>query len=502
MQIGRDCDFIQKELMMYFSDVNRFTRDLYEVTPADDRKTKYKITVHDMFQRFAEILTPDVVFRYVDQITDDVKEMITGTSFQYHNWDDLLFIKDQTFDVTYFEDPKPSIIFKCDEPVGSIGKVLLCFSKDNDLWYLTLRDTEGRIFDKSRADINELNNAMVSYRSLSLEAMPKAYFDELDTQWAAHQDNVDAIEALDDKVDNAVDHLQDEFDQHVDDVASTIQKTNEMYPRVIGDDSLLSQTYRKALRNQVDMYDLDRELHGYEEEGTTVEGTLPNHERRITSAEEDIVLNANHIAANKRDIDDIMSFPEFNITGIPPFYLLRRGDFSSLSNRAYDPVFFSDFPVDTSSVLWLHPGEERVKQMVPRILKDPHIKPSVDRLITEANNGTTGNKIEIGSYVGVYYFFAADPTTWTPAATYTRKETMTMVSIVPAKWGGNAYKPALLFEVVSGHLDGGSAAGDFTGMYCLMDKSETSTPDYHWYRYGDNVNINGMALADVKVQYH
>ena len=158
-------------------------------------------------------------------------------------------------------------------------------------------------------------------------------------------------------------------------------------------------------------------------------------------------------------------------------------------------------PFDTA-VLWLHPGEERVKQMVPRILKDPHIKPSVDRLITEANQGSTGNKIEIGSYVGVYYFFAADPTTWTPAATYTRKETMTMVSIVPAKWGGGLYKPALLFEVVSGHLDGGSAAGDFTGMYCLMDKSETDTPDYHWYRYGDSVNINGMAMADVKIQYH
>lgn len=502
MIIGRDCEFIQRELFMWFSDESRFTRDLYEVTPVDDRKTKYKVTVHDTFQRFASHLTPDIVFQNIDQITDDVKEMITGTSFQYHNWDDLLFIKDMTFDVAHFEDPKPVIIFKCDEPVGSLGKVLLCFSKVDDEWILTLRNTAGIIYEKTRADINELNNAMVSYRSLSLAAMPKAYFDENKNQWVAHQQNVDAIEDLDEKVDNAVEHLQDEFDQHVDDVDEYIRKTNEMYQRTVGDDSLLSQTYRKALRNQLDIYDLDRELHGYEEGGETVEGTLPNHERRIAAAEEDILLNANHIAANRRDLDAIMAFPEINITGMPPFYLLRRGDFSALSNRAYDPVFFSDFPVDASSVLWLHPGEERVKQMIPQILKDPHIKPSVDRLIQEANQGTTGNKIEIGSYVGVYYFFAADPATWTPAATYTRKETMTMVSIVPAKWGGGLYKPALLFEVVSGHLDGGGAAGDFTGMYCLMDKSETSTPDYHWYRYGDSVNINGMAMADVKVQYH
>lgn len=470
MLIGPNNDFIQEELNMWFSDENRFTRDLYKITPADDIKTKYLVTVQDLFKRFETYLTPDVVFLHIDQITDDVKETITGTAFTYQNWDDLLFRKDMTFDVTYFEDPKPSIIFKCEENVGSLGKVMLCFSKDNDLWYLTLRDTAGRIFEKKRADINELNNAMVSYRSLSLAAMPKAFFQDNKTLWSSLQ-NQTAMMTI-------------------------------VYPRTVGDDSLLSQTYRKALRNQLDLYDLDRELHGYEEDGEFVDGTLVDHENRISTNKEDIELNANHINANRTDIDDIMSFPEFNITGIPPFYLLRRGDFSSLSNRAYDPVFFSDFPVDTSSVLWLHPGEERVKQMVPRILKDPHIKPSVDRLIQEANNGTTGNKIEIGSYVGVYYFFAADPATWTPAATYTRKETMTMVSIVPAKWGGGQYKPALLFEVVSGHLDGGGTAGDFTGMYCLMDKSETSTPDYHWYRYGDNVNINGMAMADVKVQYH
>ena len=498
MIIGRDCEFIQRELFMWFSDENRFTRDLYEVTPVDDRKTKYKVAVHDAFRRFSDKLTPDVVFQNIDQITDDVKEMITGTSFQYHNWDDLLFIKDMTFNVAHFEDPKPSIIFKCDEPVGSLGKVLLCFSKVEDDWILTLRDTRGQIYEKSRADINELNNAAVSYRSLALAAMPKAYFNEVTKQWTAHQQNANAIETLDEKVDNAVEHLQDEFDQHIDDVAEYIRKTNEMYPRTVGDDSLLSQGYRKILRNQVDIYDLQQELHGDGES----EGVIENHERRIGTAEEDILLNTNHIAANRRDLDDVMSFPELNMTGIPPFYLLRRGDFSSVSNRAYDPVFFSDFPVDTSSVLWLHPGEERVKQMIPQLLKDPHLKPSIDRLINEANQGNTGNKIEIGSYVGVYYFFAADPTTWTPAATYTRKETMTMISVVPAKWGGGAYKPALLFEVVSGHLDGGSAAGDFTGMYCLMDKSETDTPDYHWYRYGDTVNINGMAMANVKVQYH
>ena len=117
MLIGPNNDFIQEELNMWFSDENRFTRDLYKITPADDIKTKYLVTVQDLFKRFETYLTPDVVFLHIDQITDDVKETITDTTFTYQNWDDLLFRKDMTFDVTYFEDPKPSIIFKCEENV-------------------------------------------------------------------------------------------------------------------------------------------------------------------------------------------------------------------------------------------------------------------------------------------------------------------------------------------------------------------------------------------------
>ena len=200
MLIGPNNDFIQEELNMWFSDENRFTRDLYKITPADDIKTKYLVTVQDLFKRFETYLTPDVVFLHIDQITDDVKETITGTAFTYQNWDDLLFRKDMTFDVTYFEDPKPSIIFKCEENVGSLGKVMLCFSKDNDLWYLTLRDTAGRIFKKKRADINELNNSMISYRSLSLAAMPKAFFDMVNALTVKDADLETDITDIDERV--------------------------------------------------------------------------------------------------------------------------------------------------------------------------------------------------------------------------------------------------------------------------------------------------------------
>lgn len=200
MLIGPNTDFIQNELNMWFSDVNRFTRDLYEVTETEGTKTKYLVTVRNLFKQFKEYLMPDVVFRNIDQITDDVKETITGTAFTYQNWNDLLFHKDLTFDVSHFENPKPMFIFKCEEKIGRLGKVLLCFSKEDGQWYLTLRDTEGRIFEKSRANINELNNSMISYRSLSLAAMPKAFFNMVNALTVKDADLETDITDIDERV--------------------------------------------------------------------------------------------------------------------------------------------------------------------------------------------------------------------------------------------------------------------------------------------------------------
>lgn len=509
MIIGKDTTFIQRELDMFFSDNGRFIKDVFDVSPVSGSKAIYNIALNQKYSRFSDDLTVEKVFKDIEQLVDDVQERIDV--LLYHNWKDRVFCKDETFSTTYFESPKPLYIYKSDEPVGHLGKVLLCITADT----VSIRNLEGQIFDKTVADINTLNDGIVCFRSLALSAMPEAFFKdnkEMNNHINSNENRVTELEHTVDGYTDSEDVYHEGFDDRISALEQTVDgdnnngiasKVNEMYPRTVGDDSLLSQTYRKALRNQLDIYDLNREVNGYEDteqdpsvhvdgivdEIDALQSVTADHEIRITN--------------NRNDIDYIKAYPEYNIAGIPPFYLLRRGDFSSVSNRAYDPVFFSDFPVaDAQNVAWLHPCEQRVKDMPMRLLADSNLKASVDRLISEANQGTTGRKVEIGCYVGEYFFFAADPATWTTAATYTRKEIMTLVSFVPAKIGGGAYKPALMFEILTGHLDGGSAAGDCTGMFCLMDKSETTTPDYHWYRYGDNVNINGMALADVKVQYH
>ena len=533
-------EFIQKELEMFFSDKeNDFTHAIYSITPIGTGKASYRLTLNGAYSNFASELAPANVFQYVTQIVDDVKEVIVGDhGIDYRWWNDVVFSRDTTFDTAYFDSPVPTIIFKSNDKVGSLGKVLLCFYEDQ----LTLRDLKGRIYDTDTADINALNNGGYTYRSLNLSAMPKSYFientrlrDEDSSLWGAHQDNVDDIDELSTRLDDSVDYLQEEHEANYDAIEALQRefesggdvyvlkadyqtlstkvdgietKTNEMYPRVVGDDSLLSSTYRKALRNQVDIYDLDRELHGYEDEETEehVDGTLEDFESRISTNESNIADHNLRITANRNDIDDIMAYPEFNMTGIPPFYCFRQSRWSA-TNRAYDPVLWEDTedagtPNTTASLQWLHVAEKRIKEMPLRILKDDDIRTSATRLCTEADGGTVGNKIELGCYLNNFCFFAASPSDWTTSSSYTEKQIMCRISIVPARFGGNDFKPALLFEIMTGHLDGGSAAGDCTGMFVLMDKSETATPDYHWYRYGDNANVNGMALADVKIQYH
>lgn len=527
-------EFIQKELEMFFSDYqNDFTHALYTISPRTSGKAEYSLTLKGEYSRFATELSPANVFKHITQIVDNVKETIIGEhGVDYKWWNDTAFSQDTTFNTSHFEAPVPDIIFKSDTKVGSLGKVLLCISGD----VLSLRDLQGRIFLTVKADINALNNANYAYRSLALSAMPKAFFDENNRQWEAHEDNYEYIQQVQTQLEDAVDYLQGEHEDNAEaikdlqrqfesggevyvlktdhqaltDKVNTIEgKTNEMYPRVVGDDSLLSSTYKKALRNQVDIYDLDRELHGYEDSETQehVDGTLEDFESRISTNEGNIATHSLQITANRNDIDDLMAYPEFNMTGIPPFYCFRRGDFAAVSNRAYDPVLWEDTasagtPATTEQLAWLHVVEKRIKEMPLRIMRDSDIKASATRICQEADNGTVGNQIPIGSYLGEFRFFADSPANWTPTSTYTLKQIMCNVSIVPAKWGGNNFKPALLFEISTGHLDGGSAAGDCTGMFVLMDKSDTNEPDYHWYQYGDTVNVNGLAMANVKIQYH
>lgn len=192
-------DFIQKELFMFFSDENRFIHDLYEITSIDDTRVMYKISVSSAFKHFKSKLTPDQVFEYIDQIADNVKEIISDQKIDYHNWNDLLFHKDTTFDVEHFEDPKPSIIFKCEQKVGSLGKVLLCFGEYKDQWYLTLRDLQGNIFLKEKADINELDD-VIPFRSLSLAAMPKEFFSDNKDLWSKIEDVETDAEDLEERV--------------------------------------------------------------------------------------------------------------------------------------------------------------------------------------------------------------------------------------------------------------------------------------------------------------
>ena len=476
MLIGRDSDFIAREIAMYFSDTLRFTRDIFTVTSASDTKVSYEIEVAERFSTFKDDLSPEKVFEYIDQIVDDVKESITGDGVEYHKWNDILFLKDTTFDTTFFETPKPLYIYKTNQKVGHLGIVLFCIAKSGEKFYLTLRDTKGQILKKTHADIDDLNDATaVAFRSLSLAAFPLSFFEE------------DAV-------------LRKGISDNAADIDTLETKMNAVYPRVVGDDSLLSNTYRKALKNELDLMeilgytDAEQVYHpGFTE---TTDGRLDTLEDKMDGAEYDI---DNAQAA----ITDIKAYPEYNMTGISPFYLFRRGDYS-LSNRAYDPVFYDDITfADASSVAWQHVVEHRMKEMPMRLLKDTVLKAAVDRLVREANEQSiTGNRIELGCCTNTYFLFADDATNWTPSASYTRKEAITLISFVPARFGGGAFKPALYFQVLGGHLDGGIAAGDFSGGFCLIDKSETDTPDYHWYRYGDNANINGMALADVKVQYH
>ena len=534
-------EFIQKELEMFFSDYeNDFTHAMYTVSRKETGKAIYSLTLNETYSNFATELAPQNVFKYVTQIVDDVREVIYGAhGINYKNWNDVVFSRDTTFDTSYFDAPEPTIVFMSQTRVGSLGKVLLCLS-GNDL---SLRDLKGRIFDDTIADINEMNNARYSYRSLGLSAMPKAYFKENTrlraedaSLWEAHEDNEDAISDLSTRLDDAVDYLQQEHEANVQDIRDLerqfesggevyvlktdhqalrnqvdgIQnKVNEMYPRTVGDDSLLSQNYRKTLRNEINIFDQNLKLYGGTDPQTQeeLEGDIPELKRRVGATETTITDHETRITANRTDIDDIMAYPEFNMSGIPPFYCFRRGDFTSISNRAYDPVLWEDTvsagtPATTSELQWLHVAEKRIKEMPLRIMRDPEIKASAQRICTEANNGTTGKQIPIGSYVNEFRFFADSPANWTVGSTYTAKQIMCNISIVPAKWGGNAFKPALLFEISTGHLDGGSAAGDCTGMFVLMDKSDTNEPDYHWYRYGDTVNVNGLAMANVKIQYH
>lgn len=520
MIIGNELGFAKREIEMLFSDENRFTRDIYTLTSNSNSKVIYRMNLADnRYLHFVSDLTPDKVFENIEQLVDDVQENIVGSKVDFHYWNDLVFHRDTTFDTTYFESPKPMYIYKCEREVGALGKLLLCLSKggnsqngiDGKLWYLTLRDTEGRVLDKDKADIGQLNDAHVAYRSLSLSAMPKAYFEQVKEQWIAHNDNVEDIQSLGTQLEDSVAYLQQEHDdnaQNIEDNASDIGvlegKMNTVYSRTVGDDSLLSQTYRKALTNQLDIYDLDRQVNGYTSDETQqhVDGIVDD----IAELQTDLATTMQNVDDNTDAIEDIQAYPEFNITGIPPFYLLRRGDFSSVSNRAYDPVLWEDLPNEgvpqvSQDLKWLHVAEKRIKEMPLRLMKDPDIKASALRICSEADGGTIGNRIEIGCYVGEFNFFADSPANWTTSSTYTRKEIMCLVSIVPAKYQGNNFKPALLFEILTGHLDGGSAAGDCTGAFCLWDKSETDVPDYHWYRYGETGNING-GLANIKVQYH
>ena len=534
-------EFFQKELEMFFSDYkNDFTHAMYTVSRKETGKAIYSLTLNENYRNFATALAPENVFKYVTQIVDDVREVIgDDVNVDYKNWNDVVFSRDTTFDTTYFDAPKPTIIFMSQTRVGSLGKVLLCLS-GNDL---SLRDLKGRIYNDTEADINEMNNARYNYRSLALSAMPKAYFTENSrlraedsSLWEAHEDNAEDIDNLETRLDDAVAYLQQEHDDNYDAIRDLqmefetggdvyvlkadhqtlanqvdgIQtKVNQMYPRTVGDDSLLSQNYRKTVRNEVNIFDMNLGLYGGTDPQTqeVIEGDIPSLNRRVSANETSISNHEGRITANRTDIDDIMGYPEFNMAGIPPFYCFRRGDFATVSNRAYDPVLWEDTvsagtPATTSELQWLHVAEKRIKVMPLRIMRDPDIKASALRICTEADNGTTGNYIPIGSYLNEFRFFADSPANWTVGSTYTAKQIMCNISIVPAKWGANNFKPALLFEISTGHLDGGSAAGDCTGMFCLMDKSDTDTPDYHWYRYGDTVNINGFAMANVKIQYH
>ena len=531
---GKSNDFLQKQMEMYFSDYeNAFTKTLYNVTAASDTKAEYTITLNESMMQFANALRPDHCFQYVEQIIDDVEENISGGgTLQYHHWKDVLFRKDDTFDTSYWDEPEPMFIYRSVSPVGSLGHVLITISKEEGVgWSLEIRDARGNIFDKTRADIDAFQAKTFTYHSLNIAAFPKAFFDDnasmhstldrhstrigdLEVDVAALEGTVYGSDETDPETGDVthtnglvddVAGLQDDMYGQNGDVPVLTAKVNEMYPRTVGDDSLLSQTYRKALKNEVDLYDMDLGLYGGTDPETQqpVEGDIVELKRRVGVNEGTLSDHEQRITANRTDINDILAYPEYNMTGITPFYCLRRGDYS-ITNRAYDPVFYSDFPVAAAQdVAWMHVVEHRIKEMPMRLLKDAQLKASVDRLINEANNdGITGNRVELGCCTNTYFLFADDVANWTPSASYTRKEAITLVSFIPAKWQGGAFKPALQFLVLGGHLDGGVAAGDFNGSFVLMDKSETSTPDYHWYRYGDNVNINGMALADVKIQYH
>ncbi len=523
---GKSNDFLQKQLEMFFSDSeNAFLKSVLDVTSASDTKALYTLTLaSNKLDPFALYLKPDNLFLFIDQIIDDVQENISGddTHIAYHHWKNVVFQKDETFDTTYWETPVPDIIFRSVSPVGSLGHVLICIGLSQETWYLSLRDTRGNVYPKTRADLDELQAKAYTYHCLNIAAFPKAFFDdnkvihdhienllgrvlicEYDIQTL--EDAVFGYDETDPETEEVthVPGLVDELPVAQSDIQALQEKMNTVYPRTVGDDSLLSQTYRKALKNQLDIYDLDRQVNGYDE------GEEPDvvHTDGMVDEIDDLqTLTASlrqRITANEEHIADIEAYPEYNMTGISPFYLFRRGDYS-VSNRAYDPVFFDDITfADASSVAWQHVVEHRMKEMPMRLLKDTQLKAAVDRMVNEANNDNiTGNRIELGCCTNTYFIFADTAANWTPSASYTRKEAITLVSFVPTRWQGGAFKPALFFQVLGGHLDGGVAAGDFSGGFCLLDRSETSVPDYHWYRYGDNVNINGMALADVKVQYH
>lgn len=524
-------EFIQKELEMFFSDKeNDFTHALYTITQATEGKAEYSLTLKPEYMNFKDQLSPANVFEYVTQIVDDVKEVILyDGQIDYKWWNDVVFSRDTTFDTAYFDSPKPTIIFKSNDKVGSLGKVLLCLSGDK----ISLRDLKGRVYTTIKADINSFNNGRYSYRSLSLSAMPKAYFTE-DTRlrdedkklWGAHEDNVESISDLDTRLDDAVHYLQEEHEQNVADIDALERqfetggdvyvlksdyqtlntkvngidsKVNEMYPRTVGDDSLLSETYKKATRNQVDIADLKEALNL----NTSADTTLSE---RVTANEENIAENTKNIAKNREDIDSLLAYPETNIAVLPPFIVWKRGDYT-VAHRRYDPIFWEDLEslgapegVAGGQNMW-HLGEHRVKNMMKQILKDEYLGTIAEQLCKLADDGTLGGKVELATITNVFHFTQIAPNEFTGSVDYWDKTAVCIVSLVPVKYNAEKFKPGLLFEIVSGPLDGGTTLGSISGKFALVDKSETDTPEYHFYRYGDNCNINGIT-ADCYIDAH